>query len=158
MEIPDEPYVALYGTQSGDWRDGVAARLSASGIAWFDPTDERWGTIDDDNGDAKQGLVDELVEREHSGMLGAVCVIFHVARRKKRSGTFTGETTNALASRAELGFLAGRGIRTFVHVEPDVLGRNYLWALCALYPGTLVRAADLEEATSLATRFFLEER
>jgi hypothetical protein len=154
MDIPDGHYIALYGTNSGDWRAAIEARLTAAGIAFFDPTDKRWASINDDNGDALQPLVDQLVAREHQGMRSAVCVIFHVARRKRSDGAFTGETTNGFASRAELGFLAGQGIRTFVHVETDVLGRNYLWALCALYPETLVRVADLEEAAERATRFF----
>ncbi|WP_437723502.1 hypothetical protein [Sorangium sp. So ce861] len=153
MEIPPTPYVAVYGSNSGDWRDGVIAALAAAGLSWFEPSDDGWATIDAASGDARQAEIDALVAREHRGMLGASCVIFHLARRKVVGGAPTGETTVALASRCELGFLTGRGIRTFAHVEPDVEGRNYLWAQMALYPGWMTRCASLDDATARAIAF-----
>jgi hypothetical protein len=153
MEIPPAPYVAVYGSNSGDWRDGVIAALAAAGIPWFDPSNAGWATIDAANGDARQAEIDALVALEHRGMLGASCVIFHLGFRKIIGGVPTGGTTLALASRCELGFLTGRGIRTFAHVEPDVEGRNYLRAQMALYPDWMSRCASLDEATTRAIAF-----
>jgi len=46
--------------------------------------------------------------------------------------------------------MAGRGVETFVHVEPDAQGRNYLWAAVKCYPAHLVRCDSLEEAVRRA--------
>lgn len=147
MEIPEEPYVGLYGSHSGDWREEVSTALATAGVAYYDPTDPGWSGINETNEDARQAEIDALVAKEHRGMNHATCVIFHLGRRKRRSGSPTGETTIALASRCELGFLTGRGIPTFVHIKDEVEGRNYLWAQLALYPH-MVRCATLEEATA----------
>ena len=134
MEIPPPPYVGLYGSHSGDWRAVAIERLNKSGIACYDPTDPAWGRINETTGDRLQPEIDTLVAKQHSGLIGAACVVFHLARRKARDGvTSDTDVTAALAARCELGFLTGRGIRTFVHIEPDVEGRNYLWAQIALY-------------------------
>jgi Nucleoside 2-deoxyribosyltransferase like len=149
-------YGALYGSHSGDWRRAVTAELDAAGLAFLDPTNPGWQGIDASSGDARQAEIDALVALEHQGLLGAACVVFHLARRKVVAGRETGETTLALASRSELGFLAGRGIRTFVHIEADVEGRNYLWAQIALYPGWMTRCGSLLQATTSAIAFMRE--
>jgi hypothetical protein len=151
VEIPSEPFVALYGSNSGDWREQVATALRHASVAFFDPLEPRWASIDTANGDAMQALVDELVDREHRALEQARCAIFHVARAVVVKGEATGDTVAALASRVELGFLAGRGIAAFVHVEPDVEGRNYLWAVCRRYPH-LERCDSLVAATDAAIR------
>lgn len=153
MDIPRPPYVALYGSMSGDWRASASAALTAEGLAWYDPTDAGWTGIDDTNGDARQAEIDALVAKEHRALDGASSVVFHVARRKVVGGRPTGETTLALTSRVELGYLTGRRIPTFVHVEPDVAGRHYLWAQAALYPGWMTRCATLDEAVARAIAF-----
>jgi hypothetical protein len=149
MQIPEAPYVGLYGSHSGDWREGVIAALTSVGVAHYDPTDPGWGGINEANGDARQAELDALVATTHRGMNGAACVIFHIARLKARGGVPTGETTMALASRCELGYLTGRGTRTFVHIDADVEGRNYLWAQIAPYPH-MTRCVTLDEATAHA--------
>lgn len=153
MDLPERPYVGLYGSHGGDWREGVKASLTAEGIAFHDPIDGGWAGIDGTNGDARQADIDALVAREHLGMRGAACVIVHLEQRTVIHGRPTGGTTLSLASRCEIGFLAGRGIRTFVHIEPDVEGRNYLWAVVAFYPTSMARCASLDEATALAIAF-----
>jgi hypothetical protein len=135
-------FVALYGSQAGDWRKISAKLLEESGVAWHDPTDPRWEEITHENGDTKQELIDELVAEQHRGMQDASCVIYHLASQ-----------TTALAARCELGFLTGKGIRTFVHVESDVEGRNYLWAQIKPYPH-MVRCATLAEALREAVKSF----
>lgn len=146
MEIPTHPYVGLYGSHSGDWRSSAIERLSKAGITFYDPTDAAWSRIDETNGDRLQPEIDTLVAKQHLGLLSAACVVFHLARRKTRNGvTSDTDVTAALAARCELGFLTGRGIPTFVHIENDVEGRNYLWAQIALY-GHMKRCDTLGEA------------
>lgn len=58
----------------------------------------------------------------------------------------------SLAARCELGLLAGRGLQTFVHVEPAALGRNYVWATLKLY-SHLMRCGSLEEAVAAAVEW-----
>lgn len=158
MEIPDPPYVGLYGSHSGPWRDEIAGRFEAAGVAFYDPTDPRWQGITEENGDEKQELIDLLVAEQHKALNGAACVVFHLARWK--TGEDTPEKpveTSALAARCEIGFLTGRGIRTFVHIEPDVEGRNYLWAQIALYPHT-EKCDSLKSAVDRAVAFVKEAK
>ncbi len=68
MNIPDGPFVALHGSNSGDWRERVAAKLDDAGVSWFSPIDLRWRPIDASNGDEMQSLIDVLVEREHAAL------------------------------------------------------------------------------------------
>ncbi|HSK77594.1 MAG TPA: hypothetical protein VLQ45_14175 [Thermoanaerobaculia bacterium] len=158
MPIPPPPYVGLYGSHSGDWRDEVAGIFEAEGVAFYDPTDPRWKGIDEKNGDEKQELIDLLVAEQHKALNGAACVVFHLARWETRNGvTDKAREKPALAARCEIGFLAGRGIRTFVHVEPDVEGRNYLWAQIALYPHT-EKCDSLESAVHSAIAFVKEAK
>jgi hypothetical protein len=154
MDVPREPYIALYGSHSGDWREALKARLGREGVACYDPTDERWQAINPSNGDERQAEVDAIVAKEHVALRGATCVIFHLARRRRVGGVVhDDQTTLALASRVELGFVTGRGVVTFVHIEPDVEGRNYLWAQMKPYPH-LVRCASLDEALDRALATF----
>lgn len=144
MSLPPHPpgtYVALYGSTGEAWRQRAKAMLNVATVPWHDPTDGRWQGITHENGDLHQGLIDQLVREEHEGLLGAACVVCH----------FTGgqNAPASLAARFELGLLAGRGIPSFVHVEPEVQGRNYLWAALKLYPH-LVRCDSLEEAVRRA--------
>lgn len=140
-------YVALYGSHGGGWREECKRRLDAAGVAWHDPTDSRWRDITHDNGDRHQPLIDQLVAEEQEALLGAGCVIFHVAGAEEGGG----EPPASLAARFELGLLAGRDpkVPTFVHVAPDALGRNYLWAAIRRAPH-LVRCNSLEEAVRRA--------
>ena len=159
---PPDAYIGLYGSHSGDWREHCARRFASWGIATFDPTDtDSWARVTDETGDQLQDLVNTLVARQHEGILGASAVVFHLARRWSSVGpsdprVHAGDLT-AFAARAELGFLAGAGIHTWVHIEPDVLGRNYLWALCSLYP-SLRRVSSLEEAMEGARASLLASR
>jgi len=142
-----KPYIGLFGSHSGDWRARCAAFMDERGIAWFDPTDPAWADINAENGDEKQALIDDLVARQHRGILGAACVVYHLAARNQ-----TGEPIAAFAARCELGFLTGRGTPTFAHIEPDVVGRNYLWAQMKPYPH-MTRCHSLDEALAQAAAF-----
>ena len=139
MNIPAAPYVALYGSHSGPWRAECQRALDAANIRWYDPTDPQWAAVTDANGDEQQDLVNRLVAKQHRGMREASCVVFHLASHKE------GKAITAFAARCELGFLIGHGIPTFAHIEPGVVGRNYLWAAMKPYPH-IVRVQTLAEA------------
>lgn len=144
MVLPSHPpgtYVALYGSHGDGWRRRCAERLERAGVPWHDPSDPRWDGIDHDNGDALQDLIDELVEEEQRGLLEAGAVVFHLAGGP--------DPPASLASRVELGLLAGHGVPAFVHVDPSALGRNYAWATLRRYPH-LVRCDSLDEAVDRA--------
>ncbi|PTL85910.1 nucleoside 2-deoxyribosyltransferase domain-containing protein [Vitiosangium sp. GDMCC 1.1324] len=138
---PAGTYVALYGSVGEDWRRRARALLDAANIPCHDPTDPRWRGITHENGDQHQELIDQLVAEEHDGLLGAGCVIFHLVGGP--------EAPPSLAARFELGLLAGRGIATFVHVDPDAPGRNYIWAAIKRHPH-LVRCDSVEDAARQA--------
>jgi hypothetical protein len=142
MTLPSHPrgtYVALYGSHGAGWRLRAKALLDAAHVPWHDPSDARWEGITHENGDANQGVIDGLVAEEQDALLGAGCVVFHFAGNQP-----------SLAARFELGVLAGRGVRTFVHVEPDAQGRNYLWAAVKCYRPHLEPCDSLEEAVRRA--------
>lgn len=158
MQPGKRRYIGLFGSHSGDWRALCSQRLDAAGVAWFDPTDPRWQGINADNGDEQQELIDELVAEQHRGMRDAACVIYHLASRRTYRLAYdelpadAGAPVAALAARCELGFLTGRGIPTFAHIEPDVTGRNYLWAQMRPYEH-MVRCATLDDALTRALDF-----
>ena len=133
--------MGLYGSHGGDWRERAKALLDEAGVPWHDPTDPRWQGITHATGDRQQELVDALVAEEHEALLGAACVVFHLA-----GGA---DPPESLAARFELGLLAGRGLPTFVHVDPRALGRNYVWAAVNLH-GNLTACRRLEEAVERA--------
>lgn len=140
MTTPSHPpgtYVALYGSNGEAWRRRAKALLDAAGVPWHDPTDPRWQGITHENGDQHQALIDQLAAEEHQGLLQAGCVVFQL--------TGGPDAPLSLAARFELGLLAGRGIPTFVFIEPEVQGRNYLWAALKLHPH-LERRDSLEDA------------
>ena len=161
MKIPKKTYVGLYGSHSGDWRSVCVRALNNHQIPWYDPTDEQWEVISDKNGDSYQTLINRLVAKQHRGMLNASCIIFHLAQRK--SYYYEENRPNlddrdkllpAFAARCELGFLIGKGIQTYVHIEPDVEGRNYLWAAMRNYTH-IVRSKSLEDSIGQATKYIL---
>jgi hypothetical protein len=161
MKIPETAYVGLYGSHSGDWRSVCARALDEHQILWYDPTDERWKSITRENGDSKQELIDSLVEVQHRGMLNADCVIYQLAHKRSYYGAAnrpsqdnTGEIVQAFAARCELGFLIGKGIKTFAYIDSCVEGRNYLWAAMKPYQH-IVRAETLENAIDLAIEYML---
>lgn len=153
MDRPVGQYVALYGSNSGNWREPIKLKLREQGIQFFDPITPEWNDINEENGDEKQELIDQLVSREYDALEHASCVIVHIAYQKKQDGKPTGETTYSIASRNEMNFLAGLSLSeshktVFVVVDKDVPGRNHLWAVCKKY--NLVRVETLEEATNRA--------
>ena len=144
MTRPSHPagtYVGLYGSLGEDWRCRAKALLDVARVPWHDPSDSRWQGITLENGDQHQALINELVAEEHEGLLKAGCVVYQL--------TGGSEPPSSLAARFELGLLTGRGIDTFVHVEPEALGRNYIWAAVKQYPH-LVRCDSVEEAVQRA--------
>jgi hypothetical protein len=151
MDIPKQPYVALYGSHSGPWRQTCTQLLSANGIAWYDPSDKDWQTISDENGDQMQSVVDRLVAKQQQALLRARCVIFHLSTPNSDPAN-----DKSLAARCELGFLMGRGIQTFVHIESDVKGRNYLWAAVSLY-AHVSRYGSLANAVHAAIRYMIQQ-
>lgn len=134
---PAGTYVGLFGSHGGGWRRRCAQRLDAAGVPWHDPTDPRWEGITHENGDERQALIDELVAEEHAALAGSRCVVFHFAGGE--------DPPASLAARFELGFAAGRGIPTFLHVDPAARGRNYLRAAARLYPAVRL-CVSLDEA------------
>lgn len=161
MDIPNKPYIALYGSHSGNWRERCAELLERHEIAYYDPTDPGWNGIDEHNGDRLQDRIDRLVKKQHEGLLRSVCVIYHLANQKQEylndesfsSRDPDGEHKPAPAARCELGFLTGRGLRTFGHIEGDVVGRNYLWAQMKLYPH-MTACSTLRQASEQAIAYF----
>ena len=145
MEIPTRPYVALYGSHAGDWRRRVAGLLRQHGVPFFDPTDRKaWARITPETGDARQGEVDTLVEKQRRALLGASAVIFHLARAEG----------NSPAARVELGYLMGLGtIPVYLYVAPDCAGRNYVWAQARLSPTTWVGYSLKETAETALLAF-----
>lgn len=149
MKIPSRPYIALYGSHSGDWRAECRSMLDERGIPWYDPTDLRWRAITEETGDAQQRAVNRLVAKQHRALLGATCVVFHLAARHRDDG----HALTSFAARSELGFLIGRGIQTFACIESDIEGRNYIWGAMRLYPH-MVRCRTLADATRRAGDYF----
>lgn len=150
---PEAPYVGLYGSHGGDWRQRCRRLLDEAGVPWHDPSDPRWEDITHETGDRHQHLIDDLVAEELTALHDAACVIFHLGGRGEgEDGAEEREPPAALASRFELGVLAGlRTLPTFVHVDRTARGRNYLWAALHLYPN-LHRCDSLEQAVERAVR------
>ncbi len=138
---PAGTYVGLYGSHGAKWRREATILLEAAGVPWHDPTDPRWNDISHENGDEHQATIDQLVAEEHEALLAAGCVVFHLAGGPSPPAS--------LAARFELGLLAGRGLGTFLHVEPGATGRNYIWAALPRYPN-IVRCDSLAAAVQRA--------
>lgn len=139
-QVAHNPYVGLFGIAT-PWRLRCIEILEREGIAYFDPTDAAWDHINHDNGDEKQALIDDLVRRQHEGILGATCILYCLAARDEA----TQQPIHAYAARCELGFLTGRNVPTYAYIAPDVEGRNYLWAQMKLYPH-MHRCDTMEQA------------
>ena len=148
MEIPHGKFVAIYGCHDGchgsPWRKGVMRALKQEGILSYDPTDHSgWADIIHQNGDEEQAKIDKLVAKQHDALNRSSCVIHylfaHVNNKPKK----------CYAARAELAYLAGAGIKTFFHIAPDVIGRNYLWGVMRLYDH-MHRCNSIDEATEAA--------
>lgn len=139
-----QPYIGLFGSYDGDWRERAAGILSSQGITTKDPNDQAWDGINHDNGDAKQAEIDVLVAQQHDMIRAAACVVYHLGAFDQH-----GEPLPAHAARCELGFLTGVGKATFVYIHPEVLGRNYLWAQMKSY-AHMHRCDSLEEACEAA--------
>ncbi|MEM6455604.1 MAG: hypothetical protein AAF772_10950 [Acidobacteriota bacterium] len=149
-----EPYVGLFGVYGGDWRTFAARRLDAAGVAYAIPDDDRWQEINHQNGDEKQPLINELVAAQQRMLTEARCVVFYLAQHPRRfladdRPVDPSYTFEALAARCELGVVAGGGVPAFAFIEPDLRGRNYLWALIAQHPH-VHRCASLDEALDRA--------
>lgn len=173
MAIPTSPFIALYGSHSGDWREPIVASLKNQQIAYYDPTDPAWQSINEQNGDDKQADINALVAKQHSALRAATCVIFHLAYYRTEQGIKikTNEQGQAasltsFAARCELGFLTGLSatlasqqppIPVFVHIEDDTEGRHYLWAQMAMYPH-MVRCTTLQAATEQALNYFAKQQ
>ena len=154
MSIPQTPYVALYGTHSGDWRTTCSDLLSANSINWYNSVDERWKNITEKNGDQMQSVIDNLVAKQQEALLRSACVVFHLSSHYF-ADTGRNGTERSLAARCELGFLIGTGIRTFAHIEPDAEGRNYLWAAMKASP-LMFRCGTLNDAINAAITYMLQ--
>jgi hypothetical protein len=133
VNVPSAPYIALYGSNTGAWRAKITPLFDAAQIPWFDPTNNEWDAINWSNGDRLQPTIDRLVKREQDALLGARCALWHIGRTIFEGDTPTEKTTEAFASRLELGVLLGRGLKTWVVIEDDVTGRNYLRAAVAAH-------------------------
>ena len=150
--IPSVPFVGLYGSHSSPWRAECIRQLDVQGVAWFDPTDERWDDISFESGAQNRPLIAELVKNEIEALRQAACVVLHFAAAlgpdDRRSGKDL-PVSPSLASRFELGLLAGLGTPTFLHVEAQVLGRDYLWAAANLHEN-IIDCKSLDQAVQSA--------
>ena len=146
--------IGLYGSMLGNWRQEVITRLNSEKIGYFDPTNSKWSEINDSNRDEKQEIIDSLVADQQEQIRKSSCIIFYLANGHKESG----KAHLSLSSRSELGFLIGAKKQTFLYIEPDFTGRNYLWAMAKLHPDTVTICASLKEATEKAIEFVKEEQ
>ncbi len=143
MKIPEGRFVAIYGSHGTSWREGVMRTLEQKGILSYDPTDLEWAAINDENGDAEQAKIDKLVAKQHEALNSASCVIHYLFAH------IDGKPKEFHAARAELAYLSGAGIKTFFHIGPDVVGRNYLWGVMRLYDH-MQRCNSIDEVTDAA--------
>lgn len=127
--------VALFGTMLTNWREGVASHLRANGHVPVDNTDPRWP----DAATAEEIL--PLLRQDHEFMRTADIVLWH-----HDAGT-PGDT-----ARFELGIPALFGRWTVVHVDPGTPSREYMRALCLLYPSRLHWADSMEDALTFIQR------
>lgn len=128
--MTDDPaIISLFGTMATDWRVAAKARLIEMGYEPTDNTDERWPTAET----AEQIL--PLLRQDHEIMLDCDLILWH-----HDSGT-PGNT-----ARFELPMPLFLQRQTIVHVEPGVVSREYMHALCNLYPQCFHWAETLEDA------------
>lgn len=146
-------YVGLYGSFIGNWCEIVQTKLDDANIKYHNLISSEWNGITESNGDEKQQQIDSLVSQELDGILGASCVLLHLERQEKRNGQLIEATSLSLASHCEIGFLAGRKIDTFLHIEPDVAGRNYLWAFAKQHSAIITICSSLDEAIEQSINF-----
>jgi hypothetical protein len=129
--------VGLFGTMLTPWRSGLLkTTLVLSGLMPIDNTDPRW---------PKAETAEEialLLRRDHRLMKGAAVVIWHHDK-----------DTEGRTARIELGLLARLGPKVIVHVEEGVPSREYMRAMCLLYPRRLYWVETLLEAATLAEKF-----
>ena len=127
--------VSLFGTMATAWREPVKEWLIAQGHIPVDNTDERWLT-------AKTAEeIAPLLQLDHDLMDGSNIVLWH------HDAGSPGNT-----ARIEIGFLVLFGRPVIVHVEPGVVSREYMRALCLLYPKALHWAETMEDAMRLIRR------
>ena len=143
--------IGLLGDYSGDWRAAARRTVETAGLEVYDPSDARWGAINHDNGDRMQDLIDTLVAEQHAAIASLACAVFYLSAWQDAAHT---QPAPGYAARCELGFLTGHGIPSFVHVAPDVVGRNYLWAQMKPHPH-MQACADLDTAVQRAVHFVL---
>ncbi|MBP7134649.1 hypothetical protein KBA73_05525 [Patescibacteria group bacterium] len=127
--------VSLFGTMATAWREPVRAQLLERGFVPIDNTDERWNAAE------TAEAIAPLLKQDHNFMRDSDIVLWH-----HDSGT-PGNT-----ARIELGFLTLFGRPTVVHVEPEVVSRKYMRALCLLYPKTLHWAETMDDALEIVAR------
>lgn len=143
-----KPIIGLFGSMAGDWREQVKVPILAANLHFYNPTDTSWQGINSENGDQKQPEIDHLVALQHQGMHRSTCVLYQL----DAFDPDTNEPITAFAARCELGFLTGAKIPTFVHINKDVEGRNYLWAQIKPYPH-MQSFASLKQALDAAIAF-----
>ena len=127
--------IALFGTMKTSWREGVKQRLVEDGHTPLDNTDPRWK-------DARTAEdISPLLRIDHRLLSKADLILWH------HDSDTAGNT-----ARIELGHLPFMRCAAIVHVEPDVVSREYIRALCLLFPQKLFWVETLEEAFALIPR------
>ncbi len=120
---PGFRYLCLLGSVGSAWRTTAHAFCEQRRIPCHDTLDPAWESISHENGDARQGEIDALVAKQQQLIAGAAAVYYQLDAQDEK-----GIPLAAHAARCELGYLTGIQKPTFVYIDPNVIGRNYLKA------------------------------
>lgn len=165
--LPEDPFIGLFGNHHNNWRDFVKTLLVKNGVDndfVYDSTDKGWEIVGDQNGDALQDWIDELVMRQHKAMREAKCLIFSLdsldrswpeqpVEDFKLPDRETDFERTLFVARWELGWLTGIEKPTFVWISDELQGRNYLRAAIKSYDW-IKTYPSLVKATLAAAAFF----
>jgi len=127
--------VGLFGTMATDWRAQVTPTLRAAGCEVIDNTDSRWTDV------KTTEQLTPLLSQDLVLMRQSDVVLWHHDK-----------DTEGRTARIELGFLAGAGIPTVVHVEETVNSIPYIQSFTTLHSPFFRWASSLEQAVAMATQ------
>jgi hypothetical protein len=133
--------VALFGTMLTGWRVGVREQLLERGFTPIDNTDPRWEVAETAED------IRPLLEQDHRLMAEADAVLWH------HDAGAPGAT-----ARFEPGAAQVLGRPTVMHVEPGVVKREYMRALCLQYPTQFYWAETWEAVFATLERIAASRR
>jgi hypothetical protein len=151
QEIPQVPYIGVFGSHDTGWRREVLHQLREAGVVAFDSTNEGWQGINEENGHQRQSEIDALVAWQRRAILGAAVIVAKLAAERPQVRALG--AGQSLASRYELGLFDGLGKPAFVYLEPGLIGAHYLRAAMALSP-QVRECESLEQAVRSAIEAF----